>query len=124
MKENHQILIVEDKVTSQIMLLKELKRFGYHADIVNSGVDALEAVMLYKYDVVFIDLFMSTNDGFKVAKTMRKLQDGKDLKIFGISTLKRVDVMGKCEEAGINDCLNPLGEPLNLKDILGQYIPG
>jgi CheY-like chemotaxis protein len=62
------ILVAEDNVINQKVTLRILKQFGYGADLVTDGKQALEAMERKKYDLVFMDVQMPEMDGLETAR--------------------------------------------------------
>lgn len=70
------ILVVDDDNLNQRMMQLLLRRDGYQVDVVSSGPEALEAVKLQKYDVVFMDLQMPVMSGVETSRRIREWENG------------------------------------------------
>jgi signal transduction histidine kinase/DNA-binding response OmpR family regulator len=57
------VLVAEDNVVNQKVAMAMLSHFGYRADLVANGLEAVDAVRRVAYDVVFMDLQMPELDG-------------------------------------------------------------
>lgn len=64
-------LIVDDNSTCRTVLMAMTGMFGWRADSVASGEEALAAVAARRYDVVFMDWRMPGMDGWETARRMR-----------------------------------------------------
>jgi PAS domain S-box-containing protein len=67
-----QILIAEDNEINQLVLLKMLAKEGYQADIVNNGLEVLDALKKHRYDLIFMDIHMPVMDGVAVTKKIKE----------------------------------------------------
>ncbi len=65
--------MTDNNHVNQELLSAVLRRAGHVIDIVGSGQEALEAVVKQAYDVVLMDIQMSTTDGVKATKKIREL---------------------------------------------------
>jgi len=97
-----QILIVEDQRANQLVLTRMLDRLGYHADVAENGVEALERVAGGRYDLVFMDLQMPKLDGFEATRRIRA-EHPRTIKIVGLSAHASEDARIACLDAGMDD---------------------
>lgn len=66
------ILIVEDERPLAEALSEILKNAGHFTDIVGDGVEALEYISGFSYDLVILDVMLPRLDGFQVVSSMRR----------------------------------------------------
>ncbi len=98
------ILLVEDNPVNQELLKIVLKKFGYHVEVANNGIEAVEKYSAdpKKFDLIFMDIQMPEMDGTEATKTIRN----KGFKTVPIIALTAHAVKGDREkylEAGMND---------------------
>ncbi len=66
------ILIVEDERPLAEALSEILKNAGHFTDIVGDGVEALDYVEGFRYDLVILDVMLPRLNGFSVVSAMRE----------------------------------------------------
>ena len=66
------ILIVEDERPLAEALSEILKNAGHFTDIVGDGVEALDYVEGFRYDLVILDVMLPRLNGFSVVRAMRE----------------------------------------------------
>jgi CheY-like chemotaxis protein len=65
------ILVAEDHITNQQVMLRMLARFGFRADAVANGVEAVAAITRSPYDLVLMDCQMPELDGYEATRQIR-----------------------------------------------------
>jgi CheY-like chemotaxis protein len=109
------ILVVDDDVMSQRMMQVLLTREGYKVDTVSNGLEALEAVKLHKYDLVFMDLQMPFMDGVDASKRIREWENGgRHVFIVALTASYFPEEGHKLFEAGID---NYIAKPFDVEHI-------
>ena len=66
------ILLAEDNVINQRLTLHMLAKFGYRADVVANGQEAVVAVERQPYDLVLMDVMMPVMDGCEATLQIRR----------------------------------------------------
>ena len=66
------VLIVDDDQSISGMLHKALESSGLHAEVANSGEDALALLNIKRYDLILMDINMPGIDGFQAVEIIRK----------------------------------------------------
>ena len=66
------VLLVEDNLINQKVALRMLSKLGYEADIAANGLEAIKALELRRYDLVFMDMQMPEMDGITATQELRQ----------------------------------------------------
>jgi CheY-like chemotaxis protein len=106
------ILLVEDNNVNQKVALRMLERFGYQADTAMNGREAVTAVRIRPYDVVFMDVQMPVMDGLEATRQIRAM-NGTVAQPWIVAMTADVldDAINTCLEAGMNDFI---GKPATI----------
>lgn len=70
-EERRRILVVEDSVTSRLLLQTILEGAGYHVETATDGIDALAKLKQHEYDMLVSDVDMPRMDGVTLTKKIR-----------------------------------------------------
>jgi two-component system, NtrC family, response regulator HydG len=72
-KERPKILVVDDEESHRIMLRAVLKEEGYEVAEATDGAEAVKAVEQQPFDLILLDLRMTTMDGIEALAEIRKI---------------------------------------------------
>jgi CheY-like chemotaxis protein/HPt (histidine-containing phosphotransfer) domain-containing protein len=133
--------LAEDNITNQKVALSTLKKFGYSADVVKNGIEALEAIKNIPYDIVLMDCQMPIMDGYEatdeIRKWEKKLKNGSvdclDSNLESAGGSKRVPIIAmtahalkgdreKCLNAGMDDYIAKPIHPKKLCDVIEKWL--
>ena len=65
------ILVIDDESLVADSLRRLLKKSGFEAEITNSGIEALEKIKQFDFDLIVSDIRMPDMDGVEVIKKIR-----------------------------------------------------
>jgi signal transduction histidine kinase/CheY-like chemotaxis protein len=109
------VLVAEDNNVNQMVILNMLKRLHVKPDIVNDGLQAIEAFKAAEvpYDVVFMDCEMPVLDGYDAVQQIRLFEQGRPqrAKIFALSANAMVDQVKKSMLSGMD---NHITKPISI----------
>jgi two-component system, sensor histidine kinase and response regulator len=102
----HRLLVAEDNHINARVALGYLENAGHRVDLVATGLEAIEAVRRFPYDLVLMDMQMPELDGIEATLAIRKLQGERgQIPIVALTAnAMRVD-SERCLAAGMNDHL-------------------
>lgn len=103
---SQKILIAEDTEAVREIIDKQLRTLGIHADFVNNGREALDALSSGDYGILFTDLHMPDVDGYQVIREIRTL-DGEGARFPVIVMTADVQMAQRQTymEIGFDECL-------------------
>ncbi|NET08727.1 MAG: PleD family two-component system response regulator [Symploca sp. SIO2B6] len=97
------VLIVDDDVTSTLMLSKVLGRDGYQIVVVKDGQAALDACQTCLPDIILMDAIMPLMDGFTCCKTLKNTYADDCPPILMITGLNDSESVDHAFEVGATD---------------------
>ncbi|WP_442511989.1 PAS domain S-box protein [Novipirellula sp. SH528] len=113
------ILLAEDNKINQLFTREMLLRFGWKCDVVENGVEVLEALQKKTYDIVLMDCQMPIMDGFVTTKRIRKRESEKRMDShLVIVALTANAIQGdreRCLDAGMDEYLAKPFDPTQLR---------
>ena len=108
-----QILLVEDNVVNQKVALRLLDKMGYGADVAVNGIEAIAALELQTYDLIFMDVQMPEMDGLTATREMRKRGYGR-VYIVAMTANAMIGDREVCLGAGMDDYIS---KPISIEKI-------
>jgi signal transduction histidine kinase/ligand-binding sensor domain-containing protein/DNA-binding response OmpR family regulator len=100
------VLIAEDNVVNQ--------KLGYTPDVVINGHDALNALTIKKYDLVFMDVQMPEMDGLETTRFIRENMECQPV-IVAMTANAMPEDKDECLKSGMDDYLS---KPMKIADIM------
>ncbi len=129
-----EILLAEDYPTNQQVALRHLHGAGYNVDLVENGLEAVNAFQRKDYDLILMDLQMPIMDGYEATGKIRELEvslkkesnneisaERKKVPIVAMTAHAIKGFREKCLEIGMDDYIT---KPLRKKeflDFVGKY---
>ncbi len=109
------MLLAEDNVINRKLALAALAQMDFTADVAVDGIEALNAVMVTRYDVVLMDVQMPGMDGLEATRQIRKweIESGTPpVRIIALTANALPGDRDICIKAGMNDYLS---KPIRLE---------
>jgi signal transduction histidine kinase/DNA-binding response OmpR family regulator/HPt (histidine-containing phosphotransfer) domain-containing protein len=101
------ILVVDDDLVNQKVATLMLKKLGYATDVAGNGLEAVQKIQNYSYNLVLMDCLMPEMDGYTAASEIRRLEK-TSARLTPIIALTANALRGerqKCLDAGMDDYL-------------------
>ena len=119
------ILLAEDNVINRKLALRLIEKFGYRADAVANGKEAVAALELVPYDLVLMDVQMPEMDGFEATQMIRNPQSkvqNHSVPIIAMTAHALKGDQKRCLKAGMDDYLPKPIDPKELLRVIEKYL--
>jgi PAS domain S-box-containing protein len=124
-KRKARILLAEDNAINRKVALKTLERMGYHAEPVEDGRAALEALSRRRFDLVLMDVQMPVMDGITATRRIRDeaspVLDHR-VPIVALTAHAMAEDREVCLAAGMNDYLSKPIQPDKLAAVIERWM--
>ena len=118
---NIRILLAEDNAINQKVAVRMLKRLGYRADVVASGLEVLNALSSIQYDIVLMDVMMPEMDGIEATRSIRSRPESHQPCIIALTANAMEEDRERCLAAGMDDYLPKPIKPELLEAVLKRW---
>jgi len=123
-QDQYEILIVDDDKSTINLLRNFFESRGYMCKEAKLGVEALEFSLLFKPKIILLDILLPDKDGYDICKTLKfnkEYEELKDIPIYFITAVTKVEVDKHLKETGANGYFL---KPFNFSDfrILFNYL--
>lgn len=108
------ILIVEDQEENWLLLERLLDNVGFHVLIAKNGASGIDAFLTWRPHFIWMDWRLPDMDGLEVARRIRELDGGWDVKIVILSAFAFTEYSDKARSAGVDDFII---KPFRAEDI-------
>ena len=114
--EDLNILIVDDDMTSRVLVNQVLQNKGWHTTLAVNGEDAIQKIEEAFFDVILMDCQMPIVDGYEASKKIRGLRNSNQFTPIIAMTAHALDGDSKkCIEAGMDGYLS---KPINYENLI------
>ena len=122
-EQDRLILVAEDDAINQMVILEQLGLLGYAAEVTNNGVEALQKWRDGSYALLLTDLHMPEMDGYELATTIRREENGKRRPILVLTANALRGEAQQAAAAGVDDYLTKPVQLERLKQALEHWLP-
>ena len=118
------LLVAEDNPTNRLLVGTRLRRAGHRVDLVENGLQAVEAVRGNEYDVVLMDMQMPELDGVGATRAIRALPGpGARVPIVALTADALPEFRARYMSSGLDDYLTKPIDWRALDRVLHRYAP-
>jgi two-component system chemotaxis sensor kinase CheA len=117
------ILVVEDSITSRMLLKNILESAGYDVQTAVDGADAWATLKIGKFDVVVSDIEMPRMDGFELTAKIRGDETLKNVPVVAVTSLESRQDRERGIDVGANAYIIKSGfEQNNLLSVVKRLV--
>lgn len=102
-RPTYKILLVDDVAIIREKIRRILESFGHEVIIAKGGGEGVKRALLYKVDLVLMDIVMPDLDGITAVKEIRKRKSRADLPIIMCSSMGRRSYVVDAIKSGADD---------------------
>ena len=110
-----QILIAEDNLINQKLIRNVFELLGYKADIAANGLEALSALKLKNYNLIFMDIQMPEMNGYEATGIIVERRKEDRPVIIAMTANAMQGDREKCIDAGMDDYIT---KPMRIDDLI------
>jgi DNA-binding NtrC family response regulator len=103
MEKTNSILVIDDEKDFTQLISEILERFHFKIDTANDGKQGIHLIKQNTYDLVILDLYMPSQNGFDILKEIRAIDSS--LPVLILSGDSRVNTIEQAMTLGANDFL-------------------
>ena len=118
------ILLAEDNLVNQRVILGLLTKLGYQVDVVNNGLEALEALSSKSYSAILMDCQMPEMDGFETTQSIREgeRKNGNHVPIIALTANAMQGDRERCLNAGMDGYIAKPIRAADLEEVIDKLI--
>ena len=117
------ILLVEDNSVNQMVALAMLNKMGMHTTLANNGREAVDLIVVGRFDAVLMDMHMPEMDGVEATRLVRQDPALQTLPIIAITASAMAGDREMMLAAGMNDYIAKPVTLANLHSTLAKWTP-
>ena len=117
------VLVVEDNVFNQRVAAEMLRKLGCRVDVAANGLEAVDMIQTFPYDLVFMDCQMPEMDGYEATAQIRHLEpEIKQVPIFAMTANAMQGDRERCLASGMDDYVSKPVRMDYLTVVLNKYL--
>lgn len=110
------VLVVEDNLLLQKLLVRQLSSLSLQAHSVSNGLEAVEAVRGFNFDLILMDCQLPVLDGLAAVKRIREIEDQqrRHTPVVALTAAATAADRQRCLAAGMDDYMS---KPITFKQL-------
>ncbi len=119
------VLVAEDNPVNQRVVKMMLERMGCRVDVASNGIEAVQMVRSFHYDLVFMDWQMPEMDGVEATQRIRESETGaRRVPVVALTANAMQGDREKCLAAGMDGFITKPIRPETLRATLERWLGG
>ncbi|MCI4669781.1 MAG: response regulator [Bacteroidia bacterium] len=121
--ENLKILLAEDNIVNQKVATRILAKLGYGSEIAANGLEAIDALKMQNFNIVFMDMQMPEMDGLTATQTIRQMPEFADKQplIVAMTANAMKGDRERCLAAGMDDYISKPVKKEQIKNMILKW---
>ncbi len=118
------VLLAEDNRTNQEVAVAMLEGLGCDVEVVDTGVEVMEALKTMNFDMILMDCLMPDMDGYEATRRIRGMGENATsrIPIIALTADVTADSRKACIAAGMNDFLGKPLDAMVLRAVLKRHL--
>ena len=104
------VLVVDDDPALRLVLRHTMEQDGYYVIEASNGLEAIQATVRQRPDLILMDAIMPEMDGFRAISELKAMRDFESLPILIITSLDDDQSVSQAFSVGASDYIN---KPIN-----------
>ncbi|NNE97992.1 MAG: response regulator [Pyrinomonadaceae bacterium] len=118
------ILVAEDNPVNQKVILSQIAKLGFKADLVENGKQAIAAIGKNQYAMILMDCQMPVLDGLQATQKIRELEKdtGRRIPIIAVTANAIEGDREQCIAVGMDDYISKPTKKNELNELISKYM--
>jgi len=118
------VLVAEDNAVNQRLAVRMLEKRGHLVTVAGNGREALDALAIDRFDLVFMDVQMPEMDGLEATSTLREKEKatGHHQIVIAVTAHAMKGDRERCLANGMDNYLSKPIQPQELDEVLEEYL--
>src|SRR5438552_1614639 len=124
MPHRKRILVADDQGANRKLTMHQLQQLGFDVDVVENGLQVIEAIHRAPYHLVFMHCHMPNMDGFRTAQWIRQREGSeRHTPIVAFTASVGTTDRQRCLAAGMDDFISKPATDSELLSLLAKWLP-